>query len=133
MIPKVNNTVEVNVNFTQDIFSDSSEIEHISMQITEASDDCENYKYALDNYLVYIIGNTCDASHLSASTKPQGHITYRSTSAIDIESSMLTSASITYVIYDGVNYKHKKIMHIDGDDLREIFNNKDFSSQNWFS
>jgi adenylylsulfate kinase len=26
-----------------------------------------------------------------------------------------------------VNYKHKKIMHIDGDDLREIFNNKDFS------
>jgi adenylylsulfate kinase len=28
-----------------------------------------------------------------------------------------------------VNYKHKKIMHIDGDDLREIFNNKDFSKE----
>ena len=28
-----------------------------------------------------------------------------------------------------VNYKHKKIIHIDGDDLREIFNNKDFSKE----
>jgi adenylylsulfate kinase len=27
------------------------------------------------------------------------------------------------------NYLHKKIMHIDGDDLREIFNNKDFSKE----
>ena len=27
------------------------------------------------------------------------------------------------------NYSHKKIMHIDGDDLREIFNNKDFSKE----
>jgi adenylylsulfate kinase len=27
------------------------------------------------------------------------------------------------------NYTHKKVMHIDGDDLREIFNNKDYSKE----
>lgn len=31
--------------------------------------------------------------------------------------------------YLEVNHDHKKIMHIDGDDLREIFNNKDFSKE----
>jgi adenylylsulfate kinase len=31
--------------------------------------------------------------------------------------------------YLETNYLHKKIMHIDGDDLREIFNNKDFSKE----
>jgi adenylylsulfate kinase len=31
--------------------------------------------------------------------------------------------------YLEVNCDHKKIMHIDGDDLREIFNNKDFSKE----